>query len=130
MEFGSHCKKPDGLQSICKVCRKEYAHKWYLENSDLQKSRARKSDKKRVMHVRENIISYLKLHPCVDCGENDPVVLEFDHLRDKEFNIGEALTLRLSWSRVEKELLKCEVRCANCHRRKTARERGWYRYCE
>jgi hypothetical protein len=54
------------------------------------------------------------------------MVLEFDHLRDKCFNIGEALPYR-NWASVLAEIEKCEVVCANCHRRRTARQLGWVR---
>jgi hypothetical protein len=50
------------------------------------------------------------------------VVLEFDHLRDKAFDIGRHLSRR-SWQSVLGEMAKCEVVCANCHRRRTARRR-------
>lgn len=30
------------------------------------------------------------------------------------------------WARVWEEIQKCEVRCANCHRRRTAKQFGWY----
>ena len=67
--------------------------------------------------VRNYVLAYLKDHPCVDCGETDPIVLEFDHLRDKVFNISEAS--KYGFDRIKEEIDKCEVRCANCHRRKT-----------
>ena len=51
--------------------------------------------------------------------ESDPVVLEFDHLRDKRWNISHMATGNFPWITIESELVKCEVRCANCHRRKT-----------
>jgi hypothetical protein len=59
----------------------------------------------------------------VDCGETDPLVLEFDHLRDKRFNIGNALPYR-NWASILAEIEKCAVVCANCHRRRTARRIG------
>jgi hypothetical protein len=54
----------------------------------------------------------------------DLIVLEFDHRCDKSFNIGEAAARGFGLSRIASEILKCDVRCANCHRRKTYRERG------
>ena len=76
---------------------------------------------------RHQTLAYLKVHPCVDCGEADPTVLDFDHVREsKAFNIANAIT-RLAWTRIVREIQKCEVRCANCHRRKTARENQWFK---
>lgn len=69
-------------------------------------------------------MKYLETHPCVDCGENDPVVLEFDHVRgEKEFNIADVARNAVGREKLQEEIQKCEVRCANCHRRKTKRER-------
>lgn len=74
--------------------------------------------------VRAFILGYLTGHPCIDCGEADPVVLEFDHRdrADKKFNIGDAVHRGYSLCKVRAEIDKCDVRCANCHRRKTWRE--------
>jgi hypothetical protein len=58
-------------------------------------------------------------HPCIECGEDDPVVLEFDHLGGKLFDVGRAISDR-SWDSILEEIAKCEVVCANCHRRRTA----------
>jgi hypothetical protein len=56
----------------------------------------------------------------------DPVVLEFDHLRDKKFGIGNGLRDR-AWQRVLNEMAKCDVVCANCHGRRTAKRGGFAR---
>jgi hypothetical protein len=58
--------------------------------------------------------------------ESDPLVLEFDHLRDKEFSIGSGIRDR-PWKNVLAEMEKCEVVCANCHRRRTNRRGGFIR---
>ena len=74
------------------------------------------------------IFEYLQGHPCVDCGEADPLVLEFDHVRGvKSGNISQMMAYCVSEARLLEEIAKCEVRCANCHRRVTAIRGGWYR---
>ena len=67
------------------------------------------------------MIEYLRAHPCVDCGQTDIIVLQFDHLANKERDVANMLTGSWSWSAIEKEIAKCEVVCANCHRIRTAR---------
>jgi hypothetical protein len=54
------------------------------------------------------------------------VVLEFDHMGDKLFTVAKGLYDH-SWEAVLSEIAKCEVVCANCHRRRTAIELGWTR---
>ncbi|SFR36592.1 hypothetical protein SAMN04488591_0692 [Microbacterium azadirachtae] len=79
----------------------------------------------------ELMIQYLLAHPCVDCGINDPVVLEFDHLPEfaKRFEIARAITASTrSWATIAAEMAKCEVVCANCHRRRTAKRARTRKY--
>jgi hypothetical protein len=66
------------------------------------------------------LIEFFRTRPCVDCGESDPLVLEFDHRSDKIFNISKGIRDH-SWASVLDEIAKCDVVCANCHRRRTAR---------
>ena len=63
----------------------------------------------------------------MDCGEADPIVLEFDHRGDKRAQIVDLIGDHASWPDVFAEIQKCDVRCANCHRRRTAQTRGHYR---
>ena len=116
--------KPKGRRgSYCSECMKPYRKEHYHSNPQPYKSRSvakKKSDQKW-------FLQWLSTRSCVDCGETDPVVLECDHVRGTKFrSIGVMLRSNSRESLLE-ELDKCEVRCANCHKRKTARERGSYR---
>lgn len=117
----------DGLQSWCKACYAENAATKYRSDKDERdrKSRNRKNQRARNQAL---VLEYLSTHPCVDCGTTDVRVLEFDH-RDpsvKKFNIA-SMYMSLSWSNLLAEIEKCDVRCANHHRIKTAEQFGTWR---
>jgi 5-methylcytosine-specific restriction endonuclease McrA len=113
--------------AVCKTCTAQRSNVWYQENktAHIQNVKANK-DQARI-EARIFIFEYLASHPCKKCGESDPVVLEFDHLRDKEKNVANLIDDGASIERLERELSRCQVLCANCHRRKTAKDRGWFR---
>lgn len=60
---------------------------------------------------------------CVDCGERDPDVLEYDHVGTKTENVATLSAHGVRVGRLFEEMLRCDVRCANCHRRRHASER-------
>jgi len=73
--------------NMCRGCRSAYGKAHYEANKPRyirNAARVKKATRlKRIWHM----LDYLEKHPCIDCGEWDPVVLEFDHLRDKSFEV-------------------------------------------
>lgn len=63
------------------------------------------------------MLKHLATHPCVDCGESDVRVLDFDHRANKESDISR-LVGKGRVAGIVREINKCDVRCANCHRRR------------
>ncbi|HEX2996304.1 MAG TPA: hypothetical protein VHP14_15870 [Anaerolineales bacterium] len=116
-------------QAICKRCMAARSHRWYLENKDAHIKNVRLNTIEYRNEASEYSWNYLVTHPCVDCGESDPVVLEFDHVRGKKVAaVSSMIRSGFQLERIKEEIEKCEVRCSNCHRRKTAKERGWCRW--
>jgi hypothetical protein len=111
--------------NMCRPCRSAYHREHYLANKQRYVDQARTRKQALRRERTTYLLGYFALHPCTDCGEDDPVVLEFDHLGadTKCFDIGQALSYR-KWQSILDEIEKCEVVCANCHRRRTARRRG------
>ena len=112
----------------CRLCRSAYGKDHYRQNVDYYKAKARRRQKDVVNVNKQWILEYLLEHPCVDCGEADPLVLEFDH-RDTSAKVAAVSTLArsgYSLSAVQREVAQCDVRCANCHRRRTHEQRGWW----
>lgn len=123
--FARNRTKPDGYQNQCRACKSVTQRNWYLTHMEEHKKKCAVVRKAHRIKVRQFLWDYLLEHPCVDCGESDPVVLEFDHVRGTKDSILSKM-LHYSLTRVKEEILKCEVRCANCHRRKTQRDQAWY----
>lgn len=115
-------------QYICRDCQNEYVRTHYHANraAYIEKARVRNTGQIRIN--ADFMIAYLGNHPCVDCGESDIIVLEFDHLRNKVADVSVLARGGYSIETIQKEIDKCEVVCANCHRRRTAKRAGTYRY--
>lgn len=90
-------------------------------------SQRRRESARRVTEKKQKFIWALKAASgCMICGESDPIVLEFHHRKpeDKHKKLKNRLALKsLSYAELAKEAEKCDVLCANCHRRLTHQER-------
>src|SRR5687767_8422871 len=85
------------------------------------------AQKKHRTKIRSLLLEFLKTKECIKCGEKDPIVLEFDHLvPGKKFkSVSKMMSGHYSWRAIQKEIEKCQVLCANCHRRRTHKQFGF-----
>src|SRR5690242_5861550 len=103
----------------CRSCQRIYSHQHYLANADAYKKRRRERGDNGRARVRAHVTEYLLQHPCVDCGETSRGVLEFDHRDPAQKRLAVSrLAESGGWRSVLLEIEKCEVRCANCHRKR------------
>jgi hypothetical protein len=93
----------------------EYQRAWYSRNAE----KARAWNKSRRIKMHDWWIEFKKTLSCKICGESHPACLDFHHKdpNEKEINIGNVLSLGWSKDRILKEITKCDVLCANCHRK-------------
>lgn len=115
-KFSKSSGKRDGLQRWCKECWNAYYKENYY-NQGKEKDRLYRKNLE-IRKEKQDLIKQAKDKPCADCGVLYPsYVMDFDHLGDKDFTI--AAYSRWSIVRMKKEIAKCEVVCANCHRQRT-----------
>lgn len=126
--FNKKKEASSGLQFWCKDCQHKASRQHYKSNKINYIRRTSERNYRVKLDITTFILEYLKEHPCADCGESDPIVLEFDHIKGpKLFNISSAICRRINIFSILEEIAKCEVRCSNCHKRKTAKEYNWYK---
>jgi hypothetical protein len=122
-------KKRGGKQPFCKACQSDYQKVYYRENKAAQIARCSKRRDEQENRNQRHLIEYLQTHPCVDCGETDITVLQFDHVRgEKKAELCRMVSSGSTWNSLLKEIAKCEVRCANDHARKTAKAQNNYKF--
>ena len=106
--------KTKGVLALCKPCRRERNNEYYIN---------------RRIDIKEWLFDYLSKNPCIDCGESEPIKLEFDHRGDKVFEIGKSLVGKgKTLEEIQLEVAKCDVRCANCHKVKTHAEQNTWKH--
>lgn len=104
-------------QAVC-------AKKHYLNNKDKLIKRAAKFKKEAVFRNKQYMSNFLLKNPCIDCGESDLRCLDFDHVFGEKIECISQMALNaVSIQTLQLEMNKCEVRCANCHRKITFERR-------
>jgi hypothetical protein len=126
-EFGFKYPDRDYRVRRCRACVREVSRMYYSRDPASYKARAAVKNKIAAAQNRERLRELLRSAQCMDCGLRDFAVLEFDHREphDKRDDVSRLARQYLRWSTIEKEVAKCDVVCANCHRRRTARQFGW-----
>jgi hypothetical protein len=124
--FAKRSSASDGLASWCKSCFAENAAAKY-QADPRERERKTRNRTATVERSQEFLWNYLLDHPCIDCKNDDPRVLEFDHIDEttKVSNVVELMTY--SVQKIIEEIAKCVVRCANCHRIRTQEQFGTWR---
>ena len=127
-EFPWRSKSKGARSSRCKACHRNYSKQHYADNIDSYLSKAKRSNAERRQENKDWIVRFLQEHPCVDCKEPDIEVLQFDHI-DLVGNAAKRIGAFMNYAlpRLQAEVAKCQVRCANCHVRRTRRQLGWFR---
>ena len=102
-----------GFQSYCKKCscfnRTQHFRKNIIHEKKVKKAYSLK--------IKNKFIEYKKTCFCSKCNENRWYVLDFHHIENnKDYDIANMCQGRTSWETIMKEINKCIVLCANCHR--------------
>lgn len=128
-EFPLRNKRTGKRNNTCNECHRKYL-KWHYSNN-----RQKYIDKAHVFnkqHRKQNalrLVEFLRGKGCSKCGETDLRVLDFDH-RDREtkrHGIAKMINTQ-HWNSILKEIEKCDILCANCHRKRTAKQFGWTKH--
>ncbi len=125
-EFNWRWKALGKRHAACKACHKLERENYYENNREKYIAGVMLSKTARREEARRYVNDYLSTHACVDCGESDSIVLEFDHVRgQKREAIANLIINGSSIEVLQTEIDKCEVVCSNCHRRRTAKQFSW-----
>jgi len=123
-DFGLNNNKSDKLQAYCKSCMLVIRRKHYDNNKQQYKTRNRKTIKR----LKDIVINLKTSSSCKNCGiryQDEPWLMEFDHLEDNKTAEISYLVKRGSENKLLAEIAKCEIVCVLCHRRRTAKRAGW-----
>ena len=125
-EFNKKSNRKDGLQTHCRECNRKISRKYYHDNREKHLKEVAIRKRKVIKNNQLKLLEILKNNSCFICGFDNHLALEFDHIKGNKFKeIGRIK--EYSWKTIQKELDKCQILCANCHRIKTHKEQNTYR---
>lgn len=129
-EFSWKDKKSAKRNTRCRQCIAEYFAQHYQKNKFTYISRAKKTNLVYRARNQEKLYDFLRDKSCIDCGFSDVRALDFDHKNpnDKKTDVSAMVRSAFSWDTIMEEINKCEIRCANCHRIKTAEQQNTFKH--
>lgn len=113
---GSRTKpKPDDIDLPDGLVWEELTvdQRWHYRNRETNAKRTRE----RRSNLRAWVYRIKRRHGCTRCVERDPACLEFHHVEEKEMQVTRMVTHGYARDRINEEIEKCIVLCANCHRK-------------
>lgn len=121
-------KSKNKISSLCVECKRSYDREYWDKVKLIKRDQKNANQKIIRQRNRNYIISFLKKSVCADCSNTNWIVLEFDHKNRnlKSFNLADASSESID--KIQKEIDKCEVVCANCHRIRTATQREYNKH--
>lgn len=114
-EFSWKSKKLNKKKSRCKTCISEIDKTTYTQNEKRRKQ-IRQTANERSKFNREFIKRYKKFLKCSKCGDDRWYVIDFHHIRDKEYELSNMTSSGFSIKKLKDEIRKCVPLCSNCHR--------------
>lgn len=94
-------------RAVCRACEKARAHDRYVKFAVTQSV---------TRHERKLAVQAIKVASgCVQCGEKHPACLDFHHKDPATKTRGIGVMVRME--DILAEIAKCDVLCANCHRK-------------
>jgi len=116
----------------CKICSEEkilykdkvYCYECYKKDAQIRQLKIRNRN-------RYFVYRFLKIFgQCIDCGNKDWRVLEFDHKNrnNKKDTVSSLMNKHIAIFNLKSEMKKCEIRCANCHKIKTRNQLNWFNF--
>ncbi len=95
--------------AACKSCAAERSKKIYEGDQESQIERVRINNQKYRENARDYARDYLSSHPCTECGETDPIALEFHHTGDKDTDVSRLIGWGPPIDVIQNEISKCSV---------------------
>lgn len=101
-----------------KSYQKKYHNGWYAQNGANRKKQVAERRRK----LKQRYSAYKATLKCGQCGlsgEENAWALEFHHRerQEKTCTVSHLVTSGYGWERIQEEIDKCIVSCANCHRK-------------
>lgn len=115
-EFFFRNKKENIRHGYCKECKRKLDLESYHGNKHNRRDKIRANSIEQIAKAKAFVRSVKQNGDCKKCGDKRWYVLDFHHLKNKEWNMSDLCARGSSIERIKKEIKKCILLCSNCHR--------------